>query len=285
MSTETAKEKESGTADIHSINSPASTADPNKAASTSDASKQKHLENLRTFQDLVGIRTPPHILSSGSVPSQQLLDLEKGSKLPPGMPVSVGRPNRSLRDLIYRSEITNDGIYGRAIDEALKASIGFNISSWFINSLYVIQIFVAATITGLASYHGHEIPLTVLGAVNAVLAGLMALIKGQGLPNRLRRSRDQFQNVMKTIENTERSFARFVHMDPKKYGPLPLIPLPDPFNEFQKCQDLYDAAKRDQQASEYSICTYLSQKKIDLEALQIIPTCIRTPMSCLLFRR
>jgi hypothetical protein len=199
MVADAAKEKELGTADSHGIHSPASTTDANKASSTCDATKQKHLNNLRTFQDLVGIRTPAHILSSGSIPSKHLVDLEKASKLASGTPGdhdiqhSAGRPKRSLRDLIYRSEITNDGIYGRAIDEALKAGIGFNISNWFIHSLYVIQIFVAATITGLASYHGHEIPLTVLGAVNAVLAGLMALIKGQGLPNRLRRSTDQFQ--------------------------------------------------------------------------------------------
>jgi hypothetical protein len=46
--------------------------------------------------------------------------------------------------------ISNDGIYGRAIDEELKAHIGYNLSNWFINALYITQIFVAATITGLA---------------------------------------------------------------------------------------------------------------------------------------
>lgn len=253
MATDPIKEKELGASKTHGADSPASTADPKQSISPGDATKQQHLQNLRTFQDLVGIRTPAHILSTGSEPSQQLLDLEKGSKLPPRGPdgheilYASGRPRRSLKDLFsYKSETTNDGIYGRSMDEALKATVGFNVSNWFINSLYVAQIFVAATITGLASYHGHEIPLTVLGAVNAILAGLMALIKGQGLPTRLRRSRDQFQNVMKTIENTERMFARFVHMNPK------VQPLPDPFDEFQKCQALYDAAKRDQQASTFS---------------------------------
>jgi hypothetical protein len=232
-----AKEKELGTSDAHVFSSPVSTTGSNAA----DQTEQKHLNNLRIFQDLVGIRTPPHILSTDTIPSQVLLDLEKGSKLPTPTASSTqdtyyyaGRPKRSFRDLVYRSTICNDGIYGRAIDEELKARIGFTISNWFINSLYV-----AATITGLASYHGHEIPLTVLGAVNAVLAGLMALLKGQGLPVRLRRSRDQFQNVMKSIENTERMFARFVHMgdDEKK--------LHDPFKEFQILEDLFDAAKKD----------------------------------------
>lgn len=257
--------------DSHSV--PNSSAGGQNNLSTGDAAKQQQLQNLhnlRTFQELVGIRTPPHILSPGSIPSEQLInlqksehDLEKASQLPQtkGIPAYetqvAGRPSRSWKDLFFPSVVENEGIYGRAIDEALKASVGYNVSTWFINSLYVVQIFVAATITGLASYHGHEIPLTVLGAVNAILAGLMALIKGQGLPVRLRRSRDQFQNVMKTIENTERMFARFAYMDPNKYVPgpavAPQLPLPDPFDEYQKCMDLYDAAKRDQQASMYPI--------------------------------
>jgi len=265
--------------DSHSV--PNSSAGGQHNLSTGDVAKQQqqqqlqHLHNLQTFQELVGIRTPPHILSTGSIPSQQLLnlekneqDLEKASQLPQikGIPAYetqvAGRPSRSWKDLFFRSVVENDGIYGRAIDESLKASVGYNVSTWFINSLYVVQIFVAATITGLASYHGHEIPLTVLGAVNAILAGLMALIKGQGLPVRLRRSRDQFQNVMKTIENTERMFARFAYMDLNKYVPGPAVapkrPLPDPFEEYQKCMDLFDAAKRDQQASMYPIFCFMS---------------------------
>jgi hypothetical protein len=244
--TDPTKEKIISTSNAHVASSTASSTGTNSSSPT----EQKHLENLRTFQDLVGIRTPPHILSTRTILSQELLDLEKGSKLLTSTSSSAqdthyyaGRPKRSFGDLIYRTTICNDGIYGRSVDEELKARIGFTISNWFINSLYVVQIFVAATITGLASYHGHEIPLTILGAVNAVLAGLMALIKGQGLPVRLRRSRDQFQNVRKSIENTERMFARFVHMgDAEKK-------MHDPFKEFQILEDLFDAAKKDQRDS------------------------------------
>jgi hypothetical protein len=221
----------------------------------SPTTKEEHLQKLRTFQDLVGIRTPYHILSTGSIPSQQIVDLEKGQsprlpgKRPDGhdIPYAAGRPSGSVKNFIFRSQVTNDGIYGRAIDEALVASVWFNFSNCFINALYCLQIFIAATITALASYHGHEIPLTVLGALNAVLAGLMALLKGQGLPVRMRRSRDQFQNVMKTIENKERMFARFVYMDIKEQK------VHDPFKEFLLCENLFDAAKRDQQASKSSL--------------------------------
>jgi len=243
------------TVDVQSNKSPASTSGSNAKqtfpAHAGDPSKDPNLINLRTFQDLVGIRTPAHILWTGSAHTQPSVDLEKGQKTPLtgnntnsyDALYATGRPSVSTKDWFFKSKVTNDGIYGRAIGEALAASIYFNLSNWFINALYCLQILIAAAITGLASYKGHEIPLTVLGAVNAALAGLMALLKGQGLPVRMRRSRDQFQNVMKTIENTERMFARYVHMsaDDQK--------LHDPFKEFELCQGLYDAAKWDQQAS------------------------------------
>lgn len=282
-------EKELGASDAHEVIPAVSTTDTKAPPSPTDAAQQKRLENLRTFQDLVGIRTPSHILSTGTIPSPELLDLEKGSKgftanSAQDTHYSKGRPKRSLRDLIFRSTISNDGIYGRAIDEELKARIGYNLSNWFINTLYIAQIFVAATITGLASYHGHEIPLTVLGAVNAVLAGLMALLKGQGLPVRLRRSRDQFQNVMKSIENAERMFARFVHMgaDDQK--------LHDPFKEFQFLEALYDAAKKDQQASKCISSCCLKFLELGIRsanaarALQIIRICTRIHMRGRLFK-
>ncbi|KAE9377254.1 hypothetical protein N431DRAFT_192970 [Stipitochalara longipes BDJ] len=249
---ETEKHDHLITSDVHSSNSPASTSDAKQTSSQpGDTTKEQQLHRLRTFQELVGIRTPAHILSTGSFPSQQLLDLEKGQKTPltgkvadnNDITYTAGRPSVSIKDFFFKKEVTNDGIYGRSISEALAASIWFNVSNWLINALYCLQIFIAAAITGLASYHGHEIPLTVLGATNAVLAGLMALLKGQGLPVRMRRSRDQFQNVMKTIENTERMFARFVPKDPKDQ------PLHDPFKEFELCEGLFDAAKRDQQAN------------------------------------
>jgi len=51
-------------------------------------------------------------------------------------------------------------------------------------------------------------------------------------------------------------------MDLNKYVPGPAVapkrPLPDPFEEYQKCMDLFDAAKRDQQASMYPIFCFMS---------------------------
>jgi hypothetical protein len=42
----------------------------------------------------------------------------------------------------------------------------------------------------------HVIVITVLGAVNTVVAGVLALVKGQGLPDRLFHDRAEFQRLL-----------------------------------------------------------------------------------------
>lgn len=244
--------QESGSSGPHgTLDVPTTGGDLRSKQNTDDNLHLHHLK-LQIFQDLVGIRTLRHILNTEpsltNILPQSQCDLETGHS-DTIQSSAGGRPQRDFRSLLYTNSTANRGIYGRSIQEELKARIGYNISTYFINFLYILQIFVAATITGLASYRSHGIALTVLGALNTILAGLMALLKGQGLPVRLQRSRDQFQNVMKSIENTERLFARSLDMTPEKEKAL------DPFQEAQNLQNLYDAAKSDQQNSK---CIYFS---------------------------
>ena len=53
----------------------------------------------------------------------------------------------------------------------------------------------------------HTRAITVLGAVNTVVAGILALIKGRGLPERLRRDELEFRRCQDWIEETERLIA------------------------------------------------------------------------------
>ena len=200
--------------------------------------RNHHLRNLRIFQDLVGIRTQPNILrpdlSAGEVQTLRHNNTLEGPHVP------AGRPKRKIGKLLFNGSAYNGGYYTRAMDEELKARIGFTISSICINLIYIIQILTAATITGLASYEGHRVGLTILGAINTVLAGLMAYLKGQGLPNRLLKSRDQFNKVMEYVEYQERQFSHYAEMLPEKQK------LMDPYKEADNVRDLYLAAKRDQ---------------------------------------
>jgi len=156
-----------------------------------------------------------------------------------------GRPPRSLFSLLYKPYTYNDGYYQRAVDEQLKASIGFQFINITFTSIYILQICVAAIITALSAYQGHRITLTILGAINTVLAGVMAYFKGMGLPNRLRKSRDQFDHVRIYAEYKERQFAEYDH-----FGTVisdPSLSKLDPWMEAENVRKLYEAAKKDEQ--------------------------------------
>ena len=213
-----------------------------------DSLRNHNLRNLHIFQDLVGIRTHAHILRPG-LSSAESYTLRTNTLESEGGPASsklddqlFSRPKRkSFFKLLYNPSPGNGGYYRRAMDEQQSASYWFTVSSLCINMIYIIQILTAASITGLASYNGHRTVLTVLGAMNTVLAGLMAYLKGQGLPNRLLRSRDQFSKVMEYAEYKERQFAHYVNMLPTLKETM------NPYTEADRVRDLFVAAKKDQQ--------------------------------------
>jgi SMODS and SLOG-associating 2TM effector domain len=206
---------------------------------------QSHHSNLGIFQDLVGIRTPSGILDPRERPSNapnppKPLE-ETASDRDPEKDTPAGRPKReSFFRIFFRQPRANRGIYGRAIDEEWKCRLAFHLASYGIGFIYLLQIFIAASITGLAAFDGTKIGLTILGAANTVLAGLMAFLKGQGLPNRMLKSKDQYRNIIDAIEDTERMFCRIAQ------GP-PLVLKKNPFEEADKIVVLFNAARKAQQ--------------------------------------
>lgn len=208
-----------------------------------------NLRNLHIFQDLIGIRTHAHILRPG-LSTAESYTLRTNTLESEGGPSSAklddelfGRPKRKpVWKLFYNPSPSVGGYYRRAIDEQQSASYWFTISSILINLIYLVQILTAAAITGLASYqNANRTLLTVLGALNTVLAGLMAYLKGQGLPNRLLRSREQFSKVMEYAEYKERQFSHYASMLPGEKASM------DPWGEADRVRDLFVAAKKDQQ--------------------------------------
>lgn len=64
-----------------------------------------------------------------------------------------------------------------------------------------LQLLLSAVFIVLGSIRGDvHIPVAVLGAVSTVIGGILALMKGQGLPNRLRQTRDDLNNVLLAAE-------------------------------------------------------------------------------------
>jgi hypothetical protein len=76
----------------------------------------------------------------------------------------------------------------------------YQLISILFNLIAIVQIIAGAAITALGPTGGkHVLAITVLGAVNTSVAGLLALLKGRGLPERLRRNSIELANVSDLI--------------------------------------------------------------------------------------
>ncbi|KAL8762439.1 MAG: hypothetical protein Q9184_001567 [Pyrenodesmia sp. 2 TL-2023] len=132
------------------------------------------LQKLRT---IIGISTPESLAASPS------------SKNP------FARPAPNL------------GIYARIVAEERTARFQFYFAASVINTCYFMQIVVAAALTALGASSASNIAITVLGATNTVIAGILTYLKGQGLPNRLRMYWNGLRKCREYIEEKERECA------------------------------------------------------------------------------
>ncbi|KAI7084364.1 hypothetical protein KC356_g6808 [Hortaea werneckii] len=123
----------------------------------------------------------------------------------------------------------------------MKNRVMYGLANYNISCLYSIQVIIAATITALAADEGRtsNTALTALGAVNTVLAGVLAWLTGQGMPVRFRRSRDKYREVVHAIENAERTFADIDYIEWEEGT------RPDPVKERNRLEKMYEEARLD----------------------------------------
>lgn len=114
------------------------------------------------------------------------------------------------------------GIYRAVLDEQTSKSRQF----WALNILIYIchftQIIIGASVTALGpGADGHGRSITFLGATNTIIAGVLALLTGQGLPDKLRKDQAEFEKLQHWIEETEALLsAGIIGRDNKEVGAL-----------------------------------------------------------------
>ncbi|KAK4500740.1 hypothetical protein PRZ48_008930 [Zasmidium cellare] len=119
---------------------------------------------------------------------------------------------------IAGSRTDNTGLYPRIKAEEGRLRIQYALTSYINNSLYMLQILLAATFTALSAYKDAHPQ------------------KGQGVPQRYRKARDQYAALLLEIESAERSFVtNDSGLDPRK--------------EKERLQGLFDVARAEQQAN------------------------------------
>jgi hypothetical protein len=88
------------------------------------------------------------------------------------------------------------GLYKDVVIQRTKCFYLFHISSIFRWTLLILQILIGASLTALGPSSGdNSLAITILGAANTVVAGLLALMHNSGLPDRFRYDMQEYERV------------------------------------------------------------------------------------------
>lgn len=100
------------------------------------------------------------------------------------------------------------GVYKHVIEQRRRKKLLHHTLGVILYISHFIQIIVAAVLTALGpNAANYEVPITVLGAVNTVIAGVLALLKGSGVIERLSKDEVEFAKLKDWIEETEAMIA------------------------------------------------------------------------------
>lgn len=203
----------------------------NFSLATSDGDNKPHKGELEIFQGLVGI----HFLLPGGE-----MNPDTSKQIKPASPLAdIFLPSRAAKN-----RFRNRGLYDRVLSQDMKNRSMYAIARYVVIFLYLFQIVIAATFTALSAYQKSSVAtLTSLGAINTVVAGMLAWITGQGMPVRFRRARNQYREVVKAIESAERAFAEIDFIDWPPGG------RPHPIKERDRLERMYEEARLDQEAN------------------------------------
>lgn len=112
--------------------------------------------------------------------------IKDGESMEPARPKSGVWPPRGMPR----------GLYKDVVIQRTKCFYLFHVSSIFRWTLLILQILLGATLTALGSSSVDKgIAITILGAANTVVAGLLALFHNSGLPDRFRYDMQEFERV------------------------------------------------------------------------------------------
>jgi uncharacterized membrane protein len=131
----------------------------------------------------------------------------------------------------------NQGTYDAIIRSQAKARVEYYATASLINFALFAQIIIAAAVTAISAAGGPLIALTVLGALQTILAGSLTWVKGQGIPDRLLSYANELRRVREYVEDVERQYEADPNFTLKVE------------EEVQKIYKLYDLARKNAEDS------------------------------------
>jgi len=150
---------------------------------------------------------PPHVPQalkhkdhSGNDPHTQFCLLT-------GCPPSNFPPDKKFR-------VPKKSLYGRTIAQLSAQRRAYNASAALNNILLLSQVILGAALTALGASASSHVLITLFGATNTIIAGVVAYLKSRGQPMRARVYRDDLERIVDEIENSEvmwRGISEGVH--------------------------------------------------------------------------
>lgn len=162
-----------------------------------------HHENLPPLPPPIRVAT---VTNSGF--ASQGSRILTGLHLLPRPAAARGKKNKSGRDTNEAAEYATSLYYTLVREESdqIRLCHFYNIVTYF---CLLMQLAIASVLIILGAIPGspgdldHRIPIAILGAVTGLLTGLMSLLKGQGLPNRLIQYANRLRQVRDKLEFME----------------------------------------------------------------------------------
>ncbi|KAF9693284.1 hypothetical protein EKO04_008621 [Ascochyta lentis] len=111
-------------------------------------------------------------------------------------------PSNGPKDAPKRSDFKRT-LYGRAVHKRNTQNATYLFTAALSNTLLLTQVVLGAALTALGASESSHILITVFGALNTIIAGLVAYLKSRGQPMRARMFRDDLDRVVDEMENSE----------------------------------------------------------------------------------
>ena len=117
----------------------------------------------------------------------------------------VGIPPIDVPDT-ERQPIGPKTLYGRVLHQKTVQKRTYAFTAGISNSLLLAQVVIGAAVTGLGASESSHILITLFGAANTIIAGVVAYLKSRGQPMRAHMFKDDLERVVDEIENSEIMF-------------------------------------------------------------------------------
>lgn len=111
-------------------------------------------------------------------------------------------PSNQPKDAFQQSH-PRRSLYGRAVHKRNVQNRTYMFTAALSNTLLLSQVVLGAALTALGASESSHILITIFGALNTIIAGVVAYLKSRGQPMRAHMFRDDLDRVVDEIENSE----------------------------------------------------------------------------------